>query len=73
MVCLEPETGLDGGPGLVGTVQFHGKLRWRLGLSVSVCKMNGLNRNSVSHRSASGDSRRQKGALCVRLLSAAFR
>ena len=51
---LGARDGQDGDPGLASTIQFHGKLPWKLGLSVPICKMNGWNRNSVSHRGAWG-------------------
>lgn len=70
MVCwLEPETSQDGLPGLAGTFQVDGKVPWRLGLSVPMCKMYGLESINVSHRGALGESHRQKGVLCLCLLS----
>lgn len=72
MVCLEPKPGQDGGPGLVGTFLFHGKVRGRLGLSVPIRKMSGLDRSCVSHGGASGESRGQERALCLHLGKSTF-
>lgn len=41
-MCLEPGWGNDGSPRGAGNFQLHGRAPWSLGLSVPICKMDGL-------------------------------
>lgn len=61
---LGARDGQDRDPRLAGTIQSHGELPGKLGLSVHICEMNGQNRNSAPHRGAWGESRGEKGATC---------
>lgn len=56
--------GGQGGPGLAGTFGSHGKVPWKPSLSMSICEMNGLDRNSVPHKGARGKSHGLTGATC---------
>lgn len=76
--CLQPAQGEGGwgqcawsqrpakteAQGLLAPSCSMARCRGGWGLSVPVCKMNRLDRNSAPHRGASGESCGQRGALC---------
>lgn len=45
-MCSEPGSGNDGRQRMSCTFPFHGRVPWRRGLGVPICKMDGLE----SHR-----------------------